>query len=113
MSVEISEATRHDEGKPPMALLPFDALEEVARVMEFGAKEYGEHNWRKGLSWTKTFSALLRHVGKRLCGQVLDDKTGLPHTAHIACNALFLVAYEKSHTGTDDLWAPSAKEQVL
>jgi hypothetical protein len=86
---------RFDAGKLPVELLPVDALEEVARVLEFGAKKYARRNWEKGIKFSRVVGPLLRHVFKWLRGEDNDPETGLNHMAHAACNALFLVAYIK------------------
>lgn len=90
--------------KPPFHLLPFDALEEVAKVLAMGAQKYGERNWEKGLPFSQTFSAQQRHM--KLFFQDRKDydvESGLLHTAHIACRALFLLAYQlREIEGIDD-----------
>lgn len=93
---------RFDTGKVPVELLPPDALEEVARVLEFGAKKYARRNWEKGMLWSRVIGPLLRHAFRWLRGEDNDPETGLNHMAHVACNALFLVAYIKRGAGTDD-----------
>jgi len=95
---------RYNAGKPRMSLLPFDALREVAKVLTFGAQKYAPHNWRKGLTWSETYDSLIRHLTARLSGELRDPETGELHTAQIACNALFLVSFELSGAGKDDLW---------
>jgi hypothetical protein len=63
----------------------------------------GAGNWARGMFFSSTFGCLLRHVTRRLMGETHDPETGRLHTAHIACNALFLTAFELRGTGTDDL----------
>ncbi len=96
------EALKFDGDKPPMVLLPFDALEEVAKVLAFGAEKYEAHNWRKGFEWSRLYSAVFRHLSSHLQGEDTDPETGLSHLAHAACGVLFLVAHEKNGLGTDD-----------
>lgn len=40
---------RFNEGKPRWSLVPQSALIPMVRVLEFGAKKYGDYNWAKGL----------------------------------------------------------------
>ena len=35
-----TEGVKHDQGKNPLELLPFDALEEIGKVLAFGARKY-------------------------------------------------------------------------
>lgn len=97
-------ASRKNSGKPPMHLLPWDALAMVSWVLHFGATKYAARNWENGgLSWTDCVRAITAHVGKLLCGEWLDDESGCPHVAHIACNALFLCAMSARGIGVRDL----------
>ena len=82
--------TRHNAGKPRWSLVDFDALEPMVRVLEHGAEEYGENNWRKGLKTTEICDSLIRHIKSYLNCEDIDGKSGLPHVGHILCNALFL-----------------------
>lgn len=100
--IAAGRGTKDDFEKPDLSLLPFDALAEVARVMEAGRRKYGASNWRKGMQWTRCASAALRHIGAWLSGETNDSETGCNHMAHAACMALFLVAYSRSHPHLDD-----------
>jgi hypothetical protein len=82
-----------DAGKLPLELLPTDALEEVAKVLQFGARKYARRNWEKGISFSRVAGAVLRHTFAWLRGEDNDAETGLSHMAHAACECLFLVAF--------------------
>ena len=62
----------------------------MVRVLEFGANKYDKDNWKKGFDKDKLCESLLRHVFAILDGEMIDDESGLPHTGHILCNAMFL-----------------------
>lgn len=100
------EGRKFDGGKPRLELLPGDALLEVSKVLAFGARKYGDRNWEQGMSWGRVVGALLRHLFAWFGGEDKDPETGLNHTAHVACNALFLLAYVLRNTGTDDRSRP-------
>jgi hypothetical protein len=93
---------KHDNDKLPYYLLPSDAVEEILRVLDFGAKKYAPGNWEKGMLWSRVFSALMRHMWAWWRGENRDPETGLTHLAHAGCCILFLIAYEKRKTGNDD-----------
>lgn len=93
---------RFDSGKVPLELLPTDALEEIAKVLEFGAKKYARRNWERGMPWSKVVGPLLRHTFKWLRGEDNDPETGLNHMAHVGCNAVVLLAYILRKVGTDN-----------
>lgn len=99
----MSDFVKHDAGKAQMELLPVSALVAVAAVLTYGARKYQPNNWRKCPSRARYAGALLRHLFARMRGEVLDSESGLPHLAHAATNALFLLALEEEGLGADDL----------
>ena len=48
-STQPTGAQKHDDGKPAMELIDAEAMEDLARVLEFGRRKYGAHNWRGGI----------------------------------------------------------------
>jgi len=101
------EGTKHDSGKPPMALLSSVALIEIAKVLEFGAKKYAPDNWRSGFAWRRVGSAALRHLFAWLNGEDKDPETGLSHLGHAGCCIMFLLEFEANKVGTDDRYKKS------
>lgn len=102
MDVTVSEGRKDDSGKLPMHLLPPDALNEIARVLDFGAKKYAPRNWEKGMAWSRPYAALIRHMFAWWSGEKTDPETGISHLAHAGCCILFLLAYEQRSIGDDD-----------
>lgn len=96
------EGVKFDTGKPRTDLLPFDALLEVADVLDYGAKKYAVRNWELGMSWGRLVAAALRHLFAWCSGEELDAESGKRHLAHFACCALMLVALTLRKVGTDD-----------
>lgn len=93
---------RKNEGKTEWSLVDFTSVEPLAKVLMFGAKKYAPNNWRKGLPYTKVIESLLRHVFKVLNGEVVDEESGIEHTGHIMCNAMFLEWMMKNRPDLDD-----------
>lgn len=93
-AVNASGGRKFDGAKPRLELLPFDALVEVAKVLTVGAAKYGDHNWRL-VERFRYEGAMLRHYSAIQSGEATDPETGLPHAAHLACNALFILALLK------------------
>jgi hypothetical protein len=85
---------RFNTGKDRWDLLPMDAVEQVVKVLTRGAEKYAERNWERGMKWSICQGSMMRHLARMAKGEIRDPESGLPHTAHIACNALFLGAYE-------------------
>lgn len=96
------EGKKLDDGKLPWHLLPGDSIEQIVEILDFGAKKYAPRNWEKGMSYSRLFSAMMRHMWAWWGGETLDKETGKSHLAHAGCCVLFLLAFEKRKTGTDD-----------
>jgi hypothetical protein len=88
-----------DDGKKPMLALVFDtgkALDEVARVMEYGTQKYDRLNWSKVDDTERYISASLRHLSAYQRGEFYDDESGLPHLAHAITSLLFVLEIKSS-----------------
>lgn len=96
------EAVRMDEGKVRMDLIPFDALDAIGRVLTKGLKKYTPRNWEHGMDWSRCQASLMRHFSAFSQGEDIDPETGELHTAHIACNAIYLLCYQLRKKGKDD-----------
>jgi hypothetical protein len=87
-------------------LIPVKALKAVAEHYGRTAKKYPPNNWRKGFEWSKSYSALVRHLTQWWDGEDLDvDPSwpeGSPHLAAVAWHALTLLEYALTGTGVDD-----------
>jgi hypothetical protein len=89
------EGRKDDNAKVRFDLLPFGALEEIAKVLTFGAKKYDDDNWRKVPNLRRRYLAAgFRHVWSWRKGEQRDPETGLHHLAHAACCFLFVLSYE-------------------
>lgn len=97
---ETPSKVKDDKGKLRLDLLPWDALEEVGKILTYGIKKYPhpEENWK--VNSTKEDipryeAALLRHMSKHMQGELLDEESGLPHIAHAVTNGLFIISLMK------------------
>jgi hypothetical protein len=97
------EGVKHDQGKLPLHLLPFDAIRGIAEVLRFGATKYDARNWELGMDWDRPFGALLRHLFDWWEGKDggRDTETGYSHLWHAGCCLFFLIAYEIRGIGKD------------
>ena len=102
IKVDDAGGIKYDDGKPPMDLLPGEALEAIAQVLAFGAKKYDSWNWAKGFAWSRLFGACLRHLFAWQRGERQDPESGLSHLAHSGACLLFLLTHELKGWGTDD-----------
>lgn len=100
---EDARGVKDDSAKLPVELLPYDALLEVVKVLQFGAKKYAPRNWEKGIPVSRVFAAAMRHAWALFNGEDNDVETGLSHAAHLACESLFWLAFVIRKTpNTDD-----------
>lgn len=86
---------KFDSGKPEYGLIPAFALEEVVKVLSYGAKKYAPNNWRHVENSPKRyFDAAQRHMWAIARGEANDPESGMPHAAHAATCLLFLIEYQ-------------------
>lgn len=98
-------AIKHDGDKTQWHLFPFESAEEIVKVLEFGAKKYDAHNWRKGFDYSRVTSAACRHLFAIMRGEKHDHESGLLHAAHLGCCVLFLIFFQKFELGNDDIYS--------
>lgn len=106
-TADSTAAVKFDTGKSDYSLLPWDALDEVVKVMEYGKTKYSAHNWScgAGFKYSRVFNATMRHLLAFMRGEDKDPETGLSHIAHCACNVLFLlhfIKFKKKYNTCDD-----------
>jgi len=113
MTEAATTALRYNVGKIRLSLVPPSLHRYVGAVMTYGALKYADHNWRKGFPWSSLIDSLERHILSFKSGEDLDSESGLPHIAHIACNAAFLVEHYDQKLGKDDRYVLKAEQQPL
>ena len=96
---------KFDSEKPPMDLIPYDALVEIAKVLAAGEKKYGTANWQNGIEMRRLISAALRHIGQFNSGEDLDEETETIHLANAATNLMFAIWMFKNRKDLDNRWA--------
>lgn len=106
-----NQGVKYDKKKVRMDLVPYDAVNEIAKVLTFGAEKYSERNWENGMNWSRAFGALQRHLTIWYQGQDRDKETSLSHLASAGCCLFFLIAWELRQIGIDD--RPKLSEDVL
>jgi hypothetical protein len=98
-----TEAGHFDNGKPELQyILSMEGLEQIAAVGTFGARKYGQWNYKTGMPWLKLGGSLSRHLRAWLMGEDLDKESNLPHLAHMIYDGLMLLDYAKNHKEQDD-----------
>jgi hypothetical protein len=119
----MSEALRYNQGKLKWSLVDFNSLEEMVKVLEYGAHKYsvfedkdgnlikgvdisveeaktlkcvrsGAHNWKLGMSKETIMNSLIRHI-VALQNEDSDSESKCNHMGHVMCNAMFYLFYHK------------------
>ena len=93
---------KFDDDKVRMDLLCPIAMEELAKVLTFGAKKYSAWNWAKGINTSRLIGAALRHIFAYAKGEDRDPETGLHHIAHAMCCCMFIIGMPHYISGQDD-----------
>ena len=92
-AVDIVIGKKFDSDKLDWSLLPIEAVEDIIKVLEFGAKKYSKDNWKCVPDAIHRYqNALVRHVMADMKGEIVDSESGLPHLSHAACCILFLLS---------------------
>jgi hypothetical protein len=85
--------TKHDQGKRPWHLIPWDGLGPATDILRMGAEKYGARNWEQGIKYSRLFAATMRHLTAWWEGEDQDPESGLSPLAHALCDVLFLLAF--------------------
>ncbi len=86
------EGRKHDEDKIDWSLVKWGPVEEMVRVLMYGAKKYSADNWKRVPDAEARYrAAIQRHMVSIYQGEDMDPETGLPHLAHVMCSCMFLL----------------------
>jgi hypothetical protein len=110
-SIFPAKAATYDDGKAPLATLPWAAITQMSYVQAYGHKKYGDfYNYKKGLEVSRNLSCVLRHVRDYMEGHDKDHESGLSPLAHAMCRLAFVLQNLEDGTAIDDRYkAPAAK----
>jgi hypothetical protein len=100
--IKKEEGKKYDQGKERFDLIPARPLFDLADVFTYGAVKYEDRNWEKGISYSRIFAAIMRHLWKWWKGENIDHESILPHLAHAAWGCFVLLEYERTHREKDD-----------
>lgn len=101
----LNKPVKDDKAKPILPnLLPVRAVNEILKVLKFGADKYAPFNWLKGkgMPYSQLYNAMERHKILWVLGEDIDKESGLLHLAHMATGSIFLLTYALLGLGIDD-----------
>ena len=88
------EGIKYDDSKPDYSLIPPRALNDLVKVLTFGAKKYDRDNWKKvENAEQRYFAASQRHLWAVLRGETHDPESGEHHYAHALCCIMYLLEF--------------------
>lgn len=97
------KAATYDDGKLPLAHLPWAALKALSEVQQYGHEKYRDfNNYRKGMEVTRNLSCALRHIVAYIEGTDNDHESGKPHLAHAMARIAFVLQNIAEGTAIDD-----------
>ena len=94
---EPQRSLRYNTGKPDYSLIPIAAMQEAAKVLEYGASKYERDNWKRPTHWTVSFACLQRHLAAWQSGEDNDPESGRNHLGHAFCNILQMLHMLENH----------------
>jgi hypothetical protein len=96
-------AIRHNKNKLRYDLCPAIAQREYAKVWTQGLEKYPAGNWEKGFPFSLVIASAMRHLEAMRLGEMIDNESGLLHSAHLMCNAAMLTEFYFTHPELNDL----------
>lgn len=93
--VATAAATKNDQGKPDLSLIPRSASVEMAKAFMVGQEKYGRWNYLKGgMTTSRLTAAAKRHIDAYLDGEEEDrsDPLAIKYDAHHLGAALASIA---------------------
>jgi hypothetical protein len=95
-------------------LIPPEALWALAELYGIGAKKYADRNWEHGITYSRLYAALLRHLELWRMGEAHDKDNGQHHLDSVIWNAVALRTFEARGRGLelDNLRVVKPKEET-
>jgi dATP/dGTP diphosphohydrolase len=100
------KAVKNDQNKLRLDLTPAIAQFIEAHVYTVGIDKYAEHNWRRGMKWSRILRALKSHLAWFEAGEDLDPEDGQYHLGSVIWCAKTLLEYKFTHPDLDDRYIP-------
>lgn len=97
----VTSFMKWSKDKIKYGLVPVIALKGLAQVFTYGAKKYKPRNYLKCEDPQEFVHALFRHLEDYRNGEIIDPESGLPHLAHLMCNAAILLDIENERKEND------------
>jgi len=104
------EPKKFDNGKARLDLVRPEFTLALGEVLAYGADKYSEPvgetpNYLKGdgFNYSRILGSLERHIQQFKMGISIDEESGKHHLAHASANLMFLLTYELTGSGINDI----------
>ena len=97
------KAFRYNTDKLRYDLCPAIAQREYAKVWTQGLEKYPAGNWEKGFPFSEVIASAMRHLEAMRLGEMIDNESGLLHSAHLMANAAMITQFHFTHPELNDL----------
>lgn len=95
MNEEYNQKLKLDGGKLRYELLPVEPIEELTKILTYGANKYSANSWQNVEPFfERYYAALMRHLMAWRKGEIIDPESGLHHLSHALCCIAFLITKE-------------------
>jgi hypothetical protein len=74
----------------------------MAQAFTYGAKKYGDHNFKGGIEYTRLADACMRHLTAWLDGENNDLESNLSHIDHALASLAMLRHMMENNKDLDD-----------
>lgn len=98
---KLTGGTKYDGDKPKISSVPSEAIEAAARAMTYGAKKYGDDNFKGGIAHRRLYDAAARHMLAWSKGVNIDE-SGLRHLDHALASLCMLIYMIEHRPDLDD-----------
>lgn len=104
---------KFDDKKPNLALIPIEAIWALGESLSYGAKKYGDDNYREGLRVRRQLSAALRHIYQALEQEDIDKESGCLHLGNALASISMAIYTIKHNPDFDDRYfIKKEREQI-
>ena len=101
--VPSGKAKTYDDGKLPLAWLPWAAIDGLSEVQQYGHNKYKDfNNYRKGMEVSRNISCALRHIRDFMDGHDVDAESGHHPLKHAMCRLAFILQNLHDNVAIDD-----------
>jgi hypothetical protein len=104
------KASKHDQTKPDLSLIPYISNVEHAKAFMVGEKKYGRYNYCKGHKASQLVAAIGRHSQAWFNGEETDPVDGQHHLGSVMACCSMLLRQMELGTMIDDRFKGAKNE---